>query len=186
MGQRPIAELQPADILTFFRQLEAQGIHETGAKIRRALVEAFDLAAFSGRVHANPVRGVERFVETPKNRNYAHVSMTELPDLLHAVDQYPRSAHVRCAVLLLALNGCRSTELREARWDEFDLDNALWHIVYMFTSRGLKEATQGYDLRRVISALRKGESLYRTGSDKVSVSTRTSEGVKKLYHVLLL
>ena len=59
MGQQPIAEVQPADILTFFRQLEAQGIHETGAKIRRALVEAFDLAAFSGRVHANPVRGVE-------------------------------------------------------------------------------------------------------------------------------
>ena len=128
IGQRPIAEVQPADILTFFRQLEAQGIHETGAKIRRALVEAFDLAAFSGRVHANPVRGVERFVESPKNTNYAHVSLTELPALLHAVDQYPRSAHVRCAMLLLALNGCRPTELREARWDEFDLDNALWHI----------------------------------------------------------
>ena len=58
--------------------------------------------------------------------------------------------------------------------------------VYMFTSGGLKEATQGYDFRRVLLALKTGKNLYRTGSDKVSVSTRTSEGIKKLYHLLLL
>ena len=31
-------------------------------------------------------------------------------------------------MLLLALNGCRPSELREARWEEFNFDEALWHI----------------------------------------------------------
>lgn len=128
LGDSPISAVQPADMLAFFRHLEHLGIHETSAKIRSALVEAFDLAAFAGRVTANPVRGVERFIEAPKSTNYAHVSQTELPDLLKAIDNYPRSAHVRCAMLLLALNGCRPSELREARWEEFNFDEALWHI----------------------------------------------------------
>ncbi|ANF56814.1 tyrosine-type recombinase/integrase [Halotalea alkalilenta] len=128
MGRMPITRIQPAYMLEFFRGLEAQGIHETSAKIRRALVEAFDLAAFAGRVQANPVRGAERFVESPKNTNYAHVSLRELPALIRSIDQYPRSAHVRAAMLLLALNGCRPTELRESRWEEFDLDRGIWLI----------------------------------------------------------
>lgn len=128
MGDKPLSRIQPAYILEFFRKLESLGIHETSAKIRRAMMEAFDMAAFAGRVPANPVRGVERFVETSKSTNYPHVGQAELPELVRAIDQYPRAAHVRVAMLLLALNGCRPSELREAKWSEFDLDAALWVV----------------------------------------------------------
>lgn len=128
LGKMPITELTPAKSLEFLRMLEKRGIHETSAKLRRALAEAFDMAAFSDRVKANPVRGAERFVETPKSKNYEHVSQDELPALIRAIDGYPSSNQVRAAMLLLALNGCRPTELREARWEEIDLDNAVWEI----------------------------------------------------------
>ena len=128
MGQRPITDIRPACMLAFFRQLEALGIHETSAKIRRSLAEAFDMAAFAGRLQSNPIRGVERFVESSTYNNYAHVSYAEFPDLIRAISQYPRSPQVRTAMLLLALNVCRPSELRNAQCHEFDLDNALWTI----------------------------------------------------------
>lgn len=128
MGQEPIARIQPAYILEFFRKLEALGIHATSAKIRRSLAEAFDMAAFAGRVPSNPVRGVEKFIESGTGSNYAHVSQSEVPDLMCAIDKYPRSPQVRVAMLLLALNGCRPGELRKAEWSEFDLDNGLWDL----------------------------------------------------------
>ncbi|NVF13749.1 tyrosine-type recombinase/integrase [Vreelandella maris] len=128
MGHEPISRIQPAYILEFFRKLEALGIHATSAKIRRALAEAFDMAAFAGRVSSNPVRGVERFIESGKGSNYAHVTQQEVPALMRAIDQYPRSPQVRVVMLLLALNGCRPGELRQAAWSEFDLENGLWDL----------------------------------------------------------
>ena len=128
MGQHPISSIRPAFILDFFRGLETLNIHQTSAKIRRALVEAFDLAAFADRVQSNPVRGVERFIGTPKSTSFAHVTYAELPELIRAINNYPRNPSVRTNMLLLALNACRPTELRKARCEEFDLDNALWTI----------------------------------------------------------
>lgn len=125
IGRRPITDIQPACMLAFFRQLEALGTHKTSAKIRRSLAEAFDMAAFAGRLQSNPIRGVERFVESSTSSNYAHVSYAEFPKLIRAIDQYPNSPQVRTAMLLLALNVCRPTELRKAQCHEFDLDKAL-------------------------------------------------------------
>ena len=128
MGNEPLSRIQPAYILEYFRKLEALGIHATSAKIRRALAEAFDMAAFAGRVPSNPVRGVERFIEAGKGSNYAHVAQQDVPALMRAINQYPRSPQVRITMLLLALNGCRPGELRQAAWSEFDLDNGLWDL----------------------------------------------------------
>ena len=55
--------------------------------------------------------------------------------------------------------------------------------VYMFTSGGLKEATQGYDFRRLLTALEEGRFFYRTESDKRAATIRTSAGISKLYFI---
>lgn len=47
MGHVVVSDVQPAHMLAFFRRLEALGIHSMSSKLRRALTEAFDLAAFS-------------------------------------------------------------------------------------------------------------------------------------------
>ena len=56
--------------------------------------------------------------------------------------------------------------------------------VFMFTAGGLREATQGYDFRRVLAALEEGGFFYRTSDEKRAVTTRTPEGTKKLYHLV--
>ena len=57
----------------------------------------------------------------------AHVSENELPALLRAINNYP-TVDIRIGLQLLAMLFCRPSELREAKWAEFDLDQGLWNI----------------------------------------------------------
>lgn len=56
--------------------------------------------------------------------------------------------------------------------------------LYLFTSGGLREATKGYDLMRVLAALDKAEALAATDLDKRSKKTRDPTGrAVSLYHI---
>lgn len=56
--------------------------------------------------------------------------------------------------------------------------------LYLFTSGGLKEATRGYDLMRVLAALDKAKALAATDLDKRSKKTRDPTGrAVSLYHI---
>ena len=56
--------------------------------------------------------------------------------------------------------------------------------LYLFTSGGLREATKGYDLMRVLAALDKAKALAATDLDKRSKKTRDPYGrAVSLYHV---
>lgn len=56
--------------------------------------------------------------------------------------------------------------------------------LYLFTSGGLREATKGYDLMRVLAALDKAKALAATDLDKRSKKTRDPSGrAISLYHV---
>ncbi len=51
----------------------------------------------------------------------------KLPALLRAINNYP-TLDVRMGLQLLTMLFCRPSELREAKWDEFDLEQGLWNI----------------------------------------------------------
>ncbi|WP_322095147.1 DUF927 domain-containing protein [Paraburkholderia bannensis] len=56
--------------------------------------------------------------------------------------------------------------------------------LYLFTSGGLREATKGYDLMRVLAALDKAKALAATDLDKRSKKTRDPTGrAVSLYHI---
>jgi putative DNA primase/helicase len=56
--------------------------------------------------------------------------------------------------------------------------------LYLFTSGGLREATRGYDLMRVLAALDKAKALAATDLDKRSKKTRDPTGrAVSLYHI---
>jgi integrase len=60
------------------------------------------------------------------------LSAKDLPDLLRKMDAYASDnggeLQTQYALQLLSLTFVRTGELREATWDEFDLDNAEWRI----------------------------------------------------------
>ena len=131
--------------------MEQQGIMEQMARVRRSCKEIYDLARVTGRAVHNPLEGLSRFLQTKQAENYAHVSAKDLPTLLRAISAYPHANDLRLGLRILMLTGVRPSELREARWDEFDRKAGLWVIP---AERMKKRRTHTVPLsRQVLEAL---------------------------------
>ncbi|WP_278362618.1 tyrosine-type recombinase/integrase [Stutzerimonas kunmingensis] len=126
-GKRPYNGILPMEWMEFLRRMEQKGIIEQASRVRGMCREIYDLARVTGRAQHNPLEGLHKFLQTRPTENYAHVFPEELPALLRAIRAYG-TPDVRIGLQLLAMLACRPSEIREARWDEFDLDAGLWLI----------------------------------------------------------
>ncbi|MFN8831643.1 MAG: site-specific integrase [Labrys sp. (in: a-proteobacteria)] len=70
----------------------------------------------------NPAAGFARNAEAPRDR---YLSTDELGRLSAALDAHP-NRRAADAVRLILLTGARRGEVLNARWDQFDLDAAVW------------------------------------------------------------
>ena len=127
-GKRPYTGIMPMEWMEFLRGMEQTGIVEQTSRVRGMCREVYDLARVTGRATHNPLEGLHKFLLTKPVENFAHVSLEELPALLRAIRAYPHAPDVRIGLQLLTMLACRPSELREARWEEFNLDTGLWLI----------------------------------------------------------
>lgn len=127
MGKRSYVDITPMEWMEFFRGMEKKGIIDQMGNVRRFCKEIYDLARVTGRATTNPVDGLDKFLQKKQSENYAHVDQADLPMLLQSISAYTNRV-VKIGLRLLILNGLRPSEVREARWAEFDLDNAIWEI----------------------------------------------------------
>jgi integrase len=128
LGERLYSEILPIEWMDLLQGMERQAILEQMKRVRRSCKEIYDLARVTGRAVHNPLEGLDRFLQTRPAENYAHVTATDLPLLLRAITAYPHAYDLRLGLRLLMLTGVRPSELREARWDEFDRKAGLWSI----------------------------------------------------------
>ena len=126
-GKRPYNGILPMEWMEFLRRMEQTGIIEQTSRVRGMCREIYDLARVTGRAQHNPLEGLHKFLQTRPAENYAHVPPEELPALLRAIRSYG-TPDVRIGLQLLAMLACRPSEIREARWSEFDLEAGLWLI----------------------------------------------------------
>ena len=127
-GKRPHTGILPMEWMDFLRGMEQTGIVEQTSRVRGMCREIYDLARVTGRAVHNPLDGLHKFLLTKPVENFAHVPLEELPALLRAIRSYPHAPDIRIGLQLLSMLACRPSELREARWEEFDLDSGLWLI----------------------------------------------------------
>ncbi|QYY82805.1 tyrosine-type recombinase/integrase [Pseudomonas germanica] len=156
-GKRIYREILPMEWMEFLRAMEQKGIIEQTSRVRGMCREIYDLARVTGRATHNPLEGLHKFLQTKAAENYAHVSPEELPPLLRAIRAYPSATDIRIGLHLLSMLACRPSELREARWSEFDLDKALWSIPAERMKRRREHVvplpTQAIELLRNLQAL---------------------------------
>lgn len=126
-GKRPYIEITPMEWMGFLHALEKKGIIEQTKRIRAMCRDIYDLARVTGRIQYNPVEGLHKYLTTKPAESFAHVSASELPALLRAIRSYA-THDVSIGLQLLSMLACRPSELREARWSEFDLESALWTV----------------------------------------------------------
>ncbi|WP_363797449.1 integrase arm-type DNA-binding domain-containing protein [Lysobacter firmicutimachus] len=129
IGQRPIAEISPPDVLAVLRKIEASGRHETAHRAKQKAGQVFRYAIATGRAERDPtadLRGaLSPVVSMPRS---ALTKPADVAGLLRAIWGYEGQPTTAAALKLAPLLFARPGNLRAMEWGELDLENAEWRI----------------------------------------------------------
>ncbi|MEY4593131.1 MAG: hypothetical protein RIR18_2026 [Pseudomonadota bacterium] len=120
-----MAAIVPADIEAVLSPLSDRGVTRTALKVLQMLKRFFNFAIKKHLITSNPA--------APYNSTDINGKAGPRRRVLSADDEAMRSTpnfppHVSSAIKLLLALAVRKSELVQAKWTEFDLDNAVWHI----------------------------------------------------------
>lgn len=129
IGPMPIATIQPTDILAALRKLERRGNLESARRCLQFIGQVMRYAVATARLTADPSRDLKGALAAPRVKHHAAITdPAKLGELLRAIDGYQGDATTVLALRLAPHVFVRPGELRQARWGEFDLDDAIWFV----------------------------------------------------------
>lgn len=129
IGDRPISEIDPPEMLKLLRRIEERGVHETAHRTKQRCGQIFRYAIATQRADRDPTADLRGALTPVKVKHRAALTEpSKMGGLLRAIDGYTGSFVVRCALKLAPLVFVRPGELRHAEWTEIDLDAAQWRI----------------------------------------------------------
>jgi integrase len=128
LGERPITDINPPDVLAMARIVEGKGNLETARRVMQMCGQIFSYAIATGRAERNPVPDLRGALKTPITKHYSFLKADELTVFLKKLEAYDGSLQTKLALRLLLLTFVRTNELRGAKWTEIDWDKAEWRI----------------------------------------------------------
>ncbi|OHT19101.1 tyrosine-type recombinase/integrase [Edaphosphingomonas haloaromaticamans] len=132
IGALPIAQLTPPLVLGVLREIEARGAIETAKRVRQRISAVFVYGIAQGVVENDPAERLGKVLRPlRKGRQPAITDLNKLRQMIKDAEEDNARPITRLALRFLALTAVRPSELRGARWGEFeDLDGRkpLWRI----------------------------------------------------------
>ena len=128
IGQRPVADIKPLELLNVLKKMEDRGATEKAKKVRQRCGEVFCYAIVTGRAEYNPAPDLTSAMQGHESTHYPFLTTEELPAFFKALAGYSGSELMVLAARLLIITGLRTGELRGALWSEIDTEKALWEI----------------------------------------------------------
>ncbi|HOX68281.1 MAG TPA: integrase arm-type DNA-binding domain-containing protein, partial [Burkholderiaceae bacterium] len=130
IGDRPINDIQPADIRKLVQGIEARGAGETAGRVFQRLKAIFRYAITHDLIGTDPTYPLKpaEIFKPRKVQHRAALSERDMPIFLQRLAAYEGDPTTSAALTLLMLTALRPGELRGARWDEIDIDRALWRV----------------------------------------------------------
>jgi integrase len=129
IGHKPVSRIEPGDIMTAVRPVEAAGHVETAHKMAQTAGQICRYARRMGYVTFNAADGLVEDLKPVETRHYATITdPAGIGHLLRCIDEYAGGISVSYALKLLPYLVLRSTELRGARWEEINLETATWIV----------------------------------------------------------
>jgi integrase len=130
LGALPVSTITVAALRGMAKRIERRGALDISKRALQTCGQVMRYAVANEMAERNPVADMKPgdFLQGRKQTNYARVDAKEFPVLLKTIDGYTGRLRTRLALQLMALTFVRTSELIEARWDEFDMDAARWNI----------------------------------------------------------
>ena len=148
IGARNIAELDTFDLLQPLEAIKQRGTIDVALRVQNYLQSIMREAKRCRLITENPAHDLEGSIKAQRVTHRPALPLSRLPELLALIDSYHGRALTRLTVLLSLHVFVRSSELRFARWSEFDLKRGSWEIPdtrpaldgVPFSTRGTKMA----------------------------------------------
>jgi integrase len=132
IGERPLCEIAPPELLTALRRAEARGRYYTVGRLRSTASRVFQFGVGASYCSGDPTRDLKHaLTKAPKgNPRPALTDPDDFGELMRRIEVYDakNGGLVRYALKLIALTMVRPGELRLAEWTEFDEKNRIWLI----------------------------------------------------------
>ena len=129
IGHMQIKSILYADVRAVLLKMQARDALVLMHKTRTWIARVFDFAVNEGLIEASPITKKDERLHTNKEQQYPHLqSMADAGKLLRGFDAGRNGIEAKtCAMLTLHL-AQRPSELRRAKWCEFDLEAGLWTL----------------------------------------------------------
>ena len=143
-GGTLLEHITPKIVLDACRVVEKRGTLETAHRVRELCSAVFCFAIAEGRDLTDPCRDIRNALKRPESRHFAAIiKPEELAGLLRSIEAYGGTFVVQCALKLAPMLMVRPGELRQARWESFDLDNGLWFVPSALLKRTKEQKKTG-------------------------------------------
>ncbi|MGZ8161368.1 MAG: tyrosine-type recombinase/integrase [Methylobacter sp.] len=130
LGQKPITDILPKDILACLRRVEDRGTIETAHRTLQICGQVFRYAVATGRIDRDITPDLRGALPVAKGEHFAAITEPkQVGELLRAIDSYQGSFPAVCALKLAPLVFVRPGELRAAEWQHIDLESKEWRYL---------------------------------------------------------
>lgn len=171
LGNRPIVEIEPVEVLEAVRPYEASKNDEKAHRTLLFAGQVFRFAVANQLAKVDPTRDLRGALASRKPKHFAAIlDSRRVGELLRAIDGYEGYPTTKYALLFSPLVFVRPGELRHAEWPEIDLDEAVWHIPPPKMKTRLEHAVP---LSRQAIAVLKEAKAFTCGGKYVFPSIRT-------------
>ena len=173
IGKMPVNAIMPADVLGAVRRIEAKGNLESARRALQLAGGVLRYAVATARLASDPTRDLRGALTAPKVKHHAAIlEPQKAGELLRAIDGYSGNIATQLALALAPHVFVRPGELRQARWEEFDLDAAVWAIPA--TKTKMRREHRLPLSRQAVAILREARALSSRDDGFVFPSIRTT------------
>ena len=135
LGDKAISDLTPIELLTTLRRVEERGALESAHRILGNCGQILRYAVATGRTDRDITSDLRGALPAVKTKHLSAITdPIKVGELLRAIDSYKGSMIVKCAMKLAPLVFVRPGELRQAKWEDIDLERAEWRFTVTKTN----------------------------------------------------
>jgi len=128
LGKVPVNAVKAPEVLALLKAVgEANGL-TVAEELKRSLVGVFDLAVATLKAETNPAYLVRNALPANKTQHKRALPPEELAQLLRDMDENETGMNTANALHLIWWTLGRANEVCCMRWDEIDMDAAVWRI----------------------------------------------------------
>lgn len=128
IGSSDIRKLKTSNLLAPIKAVDASGKHDVAQRLQQRVTAIMRYAVQNDYIDSNPAVDMVGALSTTKARHYPALPFNRFPEFLERLSAYRGRLITKIAVELSLLTFVRSSELRFARWDEFDFETTCWRI----------------------------------------------------------